>query len=116
MLYVIDGFVEKHRNVVVVEAVDDAAAGARSGDQAHRAEQAKLMGDGGLFHFNSVGQVVHPAGALAKLGENAQPARCSQSLQCRRYRRSGFGVELRRRPWPPVDFMSHGATVVYVHM
>jgi hypothetical protein len=35
---VVDGFVEEHRDVVVVERVDHAASVAGSGDQPHRAQ------------------------------------------------------------------------------
>ena len=37
---VVDGLVEEHRDVVIVERVDDAASVADSGDQPHRAQKA----------------------------------------------------------------------------
>ena len=37
---VVDGLVEEHRDVVVVERVDDAASVAGSGDQSHCAQKA----------------------------------------------------------------------------
>ena len=43
MLDVVDGRVEEFGNVVVVQAIDDAATGAGAGDQLERAPQAQLM-------------------------------------------------------------------------
>ncbi len=44
------GLVEELGDVVVAEAVDDAAAVAVAGDTAQGAQEAQLVGDGGLFH------------------------------------------------------------------
>ncbi len=47
------GLVEELGDVVVAEAVDDAAAVAAAGDKAEGAQEAQLSGDGGLFHASA---------------------------------------------------------------
>ena len=56
MLHVVEGLLEQFVDVVVVERVDDRAAAALAGDQAEVAQQAQLVGTGGLFHAHGVGE------------------------------------------------------------
>ncbi|MCT7361547.1 hypothetical protein A7G45_01865 [Mycolicibacterium llatzerense] len=65
VLAVIDGFVEQLRDVVVVEAVDDAASAAGAAHQSEIAQQAELVGDEGLLEAYRIGEVCDGAGTLA---------------------------------------------------
>lgn len=52
VLDVVDGFLQQSGDMAVVEAVDDVAPAAVAGHQANVAQQSKLVGNGGLFHFD----------------------------------------------------------------
>ncbi|GAA1506232.1 hypothetical protein GCM10009730_07090 [Streptomyces albidochromogenes] len=75
MLNVINGFVEKLGDVIVVQAVDNAVALPDSCDEAQSAREAELMGDRRLFHPDGFGQFRHAARALAQAREDHQPGR-----------------------------------------
>ena len=81
MLDVVEGLVEEFGDVVVVEGVDDRAAVALAGDQAEVAQQAELVGAGGLFHADGVGEVGDRAGAFLEPGQDQQPGRGGQGLE-----------------------------------
>jgi hypothetical protein len=57
------GFVEQRGDVVVVQPVDDLAAGALTDDQAESAQHPQLVRDGWGFHVDGVGQISDRAGA-----------------------------------------------------
>ncbi len=85
----VDRLVEEPRHVVVVQAVDDRAAGALGGDEAEGAQEAELVGDRRLLHLDRLGKLGHGRGGLA------QPAKDEQSAG-RRERLQGGGDTLRR--------------------
>lgn len=62
--------VEEGGDVVVV---DEGAALALASDQAEGAQQAQLVGAGGLLHADGRGHFGRRAGALAQAGEDQQP-------------------------------------------
>jgi hypothetical protein len=65
VLAVVDGLVEQHGDVVVVELVDDALAGAGTGDQSEGAQQSQLVGHGRGLHTDGVGELMNRARTLA---------------------------------------------------
>lgn len=71
MLDVVEGPFQEFGDVVVVQGLDDRAALALAGDQAEVAQQAQLVGAGGLFHAGGVGEFGGRAGALLKAGRGA---------------------------------------------
>lgn len=95
VLAVVNGFIKKLRDMRVVEAVDDATARPVAHDQAEIPQHSKLMRDGGLFHSNSLGEVGYRKRAVPQLGEDHQPARSRQRLQCGRDLRGGLGIQRR---------------------
>jgi hypothetical protein len=96
VLDVVDGLVQEHRHVVVIQAVDDALAGPGAGDQAEVAQQAQLVGDRGLLHPDRLGQAGHRARRLAQPGQDQQPAGGGQGLQGDSDLRRCLGVQPRR--------------------
>jgi hypothetical protein len=96
VLDVVDGLVQEHCHVVVIQAVDDALAGPGAGDQAEVAQQAQLVGDRGLLHADRLGQAGHAARRLAQPGEDQQPAGRGQGLQGDGDLRRRLGVQPRR--------------------
>jgi hypothetical protein len=96
VLDVVDGLVQEHRHVVVIQTVDGALAGPGAGDQAEVAQQAQLVGDRGLLHADRLGQAGHRAGRLAQPGEDQQAARGGQGLQGDGDLRRRLGVQPRR--------------------
>ncbi len=82
MLGVIDGLVEQRCNMLIEQCVADAAPGAGRGHQAHHAQQTQLVGDRGLFQSERVGQLAHGQWVLVKLGQDEQPTRGDERLEC----------------------------------
>ncbi len=107
MLDVKNRLVEKLGDVVVVQAVDDASAGASSGDEAEGAQQPKLMRDSRLRHSDVLGEVVDRRRPAAQSRENQQPARIGQRLQGFGDDGSAFGVEHRCGGVPTLHSMAH---------
>ncbi len=81
MLDVIEGLIEEFGDVVVVEGVDDRASVAFAGDQAEVAQQAELVGAGGGFHADGVGEVAHRARAFLESGQDVQPRGRGEGLK-----------------------------------
>ena len=73
MLDVINRLVEQLGDVVVVQAVDDASAGASSRDEPEGAQQPKLMRDSRLRHSHILSKVVDRDRPTAQSRENQQP-------------------------------------------
>ena len=59
MLDVVDGLVEELSDMAVIQPVDHGAATPFAIDQTERAQQAKLMGDSRLLHFDRSGELSH---------------------------------------------------------
>ncbi len=80
---VIHRLVQQAGDVIVVQRVGDAASVALGGDQAHRAEQAQLVGDRRLFHADGFGELADGGRRLPQLRQDHQSAGCRQGLQGR---------------------------------
>ena len=93
VLDVVDGLVEELGDVVVVEAVDDTTAVALPGDEAEGAQEAELVGDGGLFHADGGGEFGDRVRGVAQGGEDQQSGGGGQCLEGGGYRRGGGLVE-----------------------
>lgn len=72
MLHVKEGLLQELGDVVVVQRVDDGTTVALAGDQSQVAQQAQLVGAGGGFHADGVGEVADRAGAFLEPGEDVQ--------------------------------------------
>jgi hypothetical protein len=121
VLDVVDGLVQEHGDVVVIQAVDDALAGAAAGDQAEVAQQPQLVGDRRLLHADSHGKLGDRARALAQPGVRissrlgaaracrvvATLAADSASMNARAHRPDPPRLRrdpCRAGPWPAADF------------
>src|SRR3981189_3514464 len=107
MFAVVDGFVEQHRHVVVVQAVDDALTGAATDDQTEVTQHTQLVGHGRLFHSDRLRQFRYGAWALPQPGQDQQPAGRRERLQGRGHISGRIGIENRWRLTPVVYSMTH---------
>lgn len=81
MLDVEEGLLQKLRDMIVVEGVDDGTAPALTGDEPKVAQQAELVGAGGGFHVHGFGEVADRAGPFLEAGQDVQPRRRGQGLE-----------------------------------
>jgi hypothetical protein len=115
VLDVVDGLLEKHADVAVVEGVDDAAPFAFADDEAEVTEDPELVGDGGLFHRHRDSEFADGTGRLAQPCQDAHTAGCGECVhRLRDLARSGRvnGCGLGVSPANPV---THGR-IVHEHV
>jgi hypothetical protein len=107
VLGVIDGLVQEHRHVAVIQRVDDRSPGSLGVHEAQMAEHAELVGYSGAFHADGVGQVADGARALPQGTEDPQPAGGGQGLHRLRDSLGGVGVDVGGRRDPAARSVSH---------
>eukprot|EP01133_Synstelium_polycarpum_P025847 gene25848-31042_t len=107
MFDVIDRFVEKHRHMIVVQAVHDVAALPRPRHQPHRTQQSQLMRDSGLLHPHRLHQVTHRTRPVPQPSQHPQSTRRRQRLQRGSHRRGRLRIELRGRCGRAFDSVTH---------
>ena len=104
----VDGLLEQHPDVGIVQGIDDPVPVPLADDQAQMTEKAKLMRDGGLRHPDGLSESRDGAGCLAQTREDADPARRGERLHhlgdlvCR------VGIDL-RWPAPALSPVTHFA-------
>ena len=81
VLDVPEHLLEQVGDVVVVELVDHAAAGALPDDQAEVAQDAELVGDRRGVHPDGGRDLRHRRGAVVEAREDPQPARRGERLE-----------------------------------
>ena len=92
-LDVLQSLFEELDDVAVVEGVENLAADAASADQAHAAQQAELMGHGGLRQAEHVGEILYTQLASEQRIEEADSCRVAEHLEGLSERADGRLVE-----------------------
>ena len=80
VLGVCDGFREEHRDVVVVQRVDDLTAASVAGDETELAQDTELLGDGRLFHLEVASEFGDRARGGSEPREDPNAAWCCERL------------------------------------
>ena len=106
MLDVPHRLVDQVGDVGVMQGVDDRAAATRADDETEVAQQPQLMGDGGAFHLDSVGELVDAARSLTQPREYANATRCGERLHRVCDLASGGRID-RRAAIVPFDSVCH---------
>ena len=72
--------------MIIVEGVEDHAAGAARPDESQRPEQSQLMGDGGLGDADELRQIADAQLALGERVEQPDPGRVAEHRESGRKR------------------------------